>query len=205
MNDGSSHNGNASAVAPPSARNSYDNLTEAEFLAHEAELAKTALGNTLGEIKADLAKAGNFKLWAHHYPWLTVGLAAATGFTLAAVAAGGGVGAERRGDEDASGANGSGREDPLRAGEEAERQRLLHETARAPYNTGGKSKQKLGDSLLGSLFSLARTALEASLVSAIREQGIQSQNQTNPATSPPPASAPHRAPSEDERVATSPQ
>jgi hypothetical protein len=115
---------------------------------------------------------------------LTVGLAVATGFTLAAVAAGGG------------GESAGGRADgPLEADEEAERQRLLHETARAPYNTGAKSHQKLGDSLLGSLFSLARTALEASLVSAIREQGIQAQSQASSVAPPPPATVPARTPS----------
>jgi len=178
MNDVSKHNGSASAAAPPNAPNSYDNLTEAEFLAHEAELARTALSNTLGEIKNDLAKAGNIKLWAHHYPWLTVGLAVATGFTLAAVAQGG-AGETTIGEG-------------VAAEEEADRQRLLHETARAPYNTGAGSKQKLGDSLLGSLFSLARTALEASLVSAIREQGIEAQPS---AANAPPASVPIATPS----------
>jgi hypothetical protein len=174
MSDVSKHNGSASATAPPSAQTNYDNLTEAEFLAHEAELAKTALGNTLDEIKTELAKAGNIKLWAHHYPWLTAGLAVATGFTLAAVASGGGK-------TDESGV----------ADEEEERQRLLRETARAPYNTLPGGKQKLGDSLLGSLFSLARTALEASLVSAIREQGIQAQTQANQVAPSPPATVSH--------------
>ena len=158
-------------------------------MAHEAELAKTALSNTLGEIKADLAKAGNVKLWAHHYPWLTVGLAVATGFTLAAVATGGG-------------GKSAGADEPGIAGEEAERQRLLRETARAPYNTVGGGKQQLGESLLGSLFSLARTALEASLVSAIREQGIQAQNQASPTTTSPPASVSSAAPSNNEAVAS---
>jgi hypothetical protein len=178
MNDVSKHNGSASDTARPNERNSYDNLSEAEFLAHEAELAKTALSNTLGEIKADLARAGNIKLWAHHYPWLTAGLAVATGFTLAAVASGG---------SNSGSSNNGSAEGSLAADEEAQRQRLVRETAKAPYNSLPGNKPKLGDSLLGSLFSLARTALEASLVSAIREQGIQAQSQPPPATAPPPA------------------
>ena len=38
------------------------NLSEAEFLAHEAELAKTALSNSLAELKGSIAQAGNIKL-----------------------------------------------------------------------------------------------------------------------------------------------
>jgi len=50
----------------------------------------------------------------------------------------------------------------------------VREAAKAPYNsTVGGTKPKLGESLLGSLFSLARTALEASLVAAIRSEGIE--------------------------------
>jgi hypothetical protein len=175
MNDVSKHNGSDSATAPPSERNSYANLSEAEFLAHEAELAKTALSNSLAELKGSIAQAGNIKLWAHHYPWVAAGLAVATGFTLAAVASGGST----SGDSDES----------VPASEEAERQRLVREMAKAPYNSVPGSKPKLGDSLLGSLFSLARTALEASLVSAIREQGIQAQNQASPDSSSPPSPA----------------
>jgi hypothetical protein len=138
-------------------------------------LAKTALTRTLAELKGSFAQAGNIKLWAHHYPWVSVGLAVATGFTLAAVASGGST-------TDNS-------DESIPATEEGERQRLVREMAKAPYNSVPGHKPKLGDSLLGSLFSLARTALEASLVSAIREQGIQAQNQTNVQSSSPPAMA----------------
>jgi hypothetical protein len=160
MNAASNNNGNASATRSPAAPNSYGNLSEAEFLAHEAQLAKTAIGNALADMKSELAKAVDIKLWTHHYPWLAVGAAAATGFTMAAVVT---KGTASTGTPDLDG--------------EAERQQLLHETAKAPYNThsalGGTSRPRLGESLLGSLFSLARTALEASLVSAIRAEGIE--------------------------------
>jgi len=142
------------ATAP----DNYGHLSEAEFLAQEAELAKTAIGSALAEMKSELAQAADIKLWTQHYPWLAVGAAAATGFTMAAIV--------QKGSATAAEAPG-----------EAERQRLLRETAKAPYNTPSvfptSSKPKLGDSLLGSLFSLARTALEASLVAAIRAEGIE--------------------------------
>jgi hypothetical protein len=154
MNADRNNNGSASDTPQPNEPSRYSKLTESEFLTHEAELAKTAIGTVLHELQSNLAKAGDVKLWAHHYPWLTVGVAAATGFTLATVA---------RSKEP---------KPPETAGEEASRQRMIHESAAAPYNSHG-SKPKLGDSLLGSLFSLARTALEASLVSAIRAEGIE--------------------------------
>ena len=112
------------------------------------------MSGALNELKSNLAKAGDIKLWAHHYPWMTLGVAAATGFTLATVATG----------KDAR--------PPETAGEEESRQRMVREAAASPYPPHG-SKPKLGDSLLGSLFSLARTALEASLVSAIRTEGAE--------------------------------
>jgi hypothetical protein len=138
----------------PNGHNNYAKLTEAEFLSHEAELAKTAIGNALSEFKTELAKAGDVRLWAHHYPWVTLGVAAATGFTLAAIVNKGLADAEPPHDKSS--------------------ERLIRETAKAPYNdVPGSSQPRVGDSLLGSLFSLARTALEASLVSAIRAEGIE--------------------------------
>jgi hypothetical protein len=123
-------------------------------LTHEAELAKTAIGNTLAELKTELAKAGDVRLWAHHYPWVTLGVAAATGFTLAAI-----VNKAATTPETA---------------DEKQRSEQIREAAKAPYDSKrDKSKPRLGDSLLGSLFSLARTALEASLVSAIRAEGVE--------------------------------
>jgi ElaB/YqjD/DUF883 family membrane-anchored ribosome-binding protein len=154
MSDGKRSNGNDSDTRYRNAQNKYDNLTEAEFLAHEADLAKTAMSTAFGELKANLARAADIKLWAHHYPWLTVGVAAASGFTLAGVVRGGGQSEDN--------------------GPAADRHHewLLREEAKAPLN-GDQAKSKVGESLLGSLFSLARTALEASLVSSIRQQAQQ--------------------------------
>ena len=160
-------NGSASATPRPNERNSYGKLTEAEILAHEAQLAKTAMSNALAELKTQFGAAGDVKLWAHHYPWLTVGVAAATGFTLATIA--------KRSDSDGV----------QTEGEEEVRQRLVREAAKAPYNSAlGGSKPKMGESLLGSLFSLARTALEASLIAAIRNEGIERSQAATPACNP---------------------
>jgi hypothetical protein len=140
------------------------------LLAHEAQLARTAIDVTLAQLKANLSKAGDIKLWAHHYPWLTVGVAAASGFTLAAITKGGG-GAK-------AGA-------AVLSDEERQRRLLLNETAQASLGRY-PDKPNVANSLLGSLFSLARTALEASLVTAIREQGERS---VAAAANQPPATA----------------
>jgi hypothetical protein len=177
MNADSSSNGSDSATPQPNAHSNYSKLTEAEILAHEAELAKSAISNVLAELKTNVAKAGDVKLWAHHYPWVTLGVAAATGFTLATVAAGGGADTSET------------------EGEEATRQRLVREAAKAPYNSADAgTKPKLGESLLGSLFSLARTALEASLVSAIRADTIERAQSTVQTGSPPPPAETSDAP-----------
>jgi hypothetical protein len=154
MSSASSSNGSASVTQQPTAHNNYDNLTESEFLTHQAELARTAISGALAELKTELSKAGNVKLWTHHYPWVSLGVAAATGFTLAAVVKKGTADVTPQDEED------------------VERHRLLHQFAETPYNSRPGEKPQLGQSLMGSLFSLARTALEASLVSAIRADGI---------------------------------
>ena len=118
----------------------FENLTEAEFLAHEAELAKSAISIAMNELKANLWRGADVKLWAHHYPWLTLGVAAASGFTLAGIVKSGrSAAADNQGDE------------------EAHREWLIREAAKAPYNSdpAEEKKPKLGESVLGSLFSLA--------------------------------------------------
>ena len=159
MNADNSNNGNSSATQPQNEHSRYERLTEAEFLAHQAELAKTALQNTLTEFKTNLAHAGDPKLWTHHYPWVSIGLAAATGFTLAAVV--------------------NGADTAPQEGDEPARRHMLHEVAKAGPRGVDDSKHHFRESLLGSLFSVARTALEASLVSAIHAQGRE-QSQSPP-------------------------
>jgi ElaB/YqjD/DUF883 family membrane-anchored ribosome-binding protein len=145
----------------------YETLTEAEYLTHEAELAKTAIARTLEDLKSGVAKAGDVRLWTHHHPWAAVGVAAATGFSLAALMLGG------------------GRRDANQEEEEARRRHLYEEAAKAPYDDyTSRRSPKVSDTLLGSLFNLARTALEASLLTAIRTEGVERAQQ---------ASCPNRA------------
>jgi hypothetical protein len=126
----------------------YENLSEAEFLNHQAELAKTAISASLDELKSALKSAADVKLWAHHHPWVSVGVAAATGFTLASM-----VGGSKSPDRSAHNNVGRSTVDRLN-------------------QVGAEDTSSASGSLLSSLFTLARTALEASLVAAIRTEGM---------------------------------
>jgi hypothetical protein len=110
----------------------------------------------LEDLKSGLAKAGDVRLWTHHHPWAAVGVAAATGFSLAALVLGRG--------------GGENQDDP----EPPARHSLLEQAAKAPYDDyTSRRSPKVSETLLGSLFNLARTALEASLLSAIRAEGVE--------------------------------
>lgn len=58
--------------------------TEDEFLAHEAEIAKAALGEVKTELIESLKAAADPKAWAEKYPLPALGTAAAGGFAAAA-------------------------------------------------------------------------------------------------------------------------
>jgi hypothetical protein len=70
---------------PPSSVRSSE--SEAEFLAHESRLAAEALRGALHDLSEGLHSAADVRLWTQQYPWLSVGVAAATGFAAAAVLA----------------------------------------------------------------------------------------------------------------------
>jgi hypothetical protein len=61
-------------------RPSETELSEADFLAREAEQARAAITNTMEELKKNLGSAADLRAWAQHHPWLVVGVAAAAGF-----------------------------------------------------------------------------------------------------------------------------
>jgi hypothetical protein len=151
----------------------YEKLTESEFLTHEAELAKTAMARTLDELKSGLVKAGDVRLWTQHHPWVALGVAAATGFSLAALLRGGG---EDRSEPEAV---------------IAARKQLLEEAAKSPYDGhASRPGPTVSSSLLGSLFNLARTAIEASLLTAIRAEGVERAQAPYPIQATPPRPEP---------------
>ena len=58
---------------------------EADFLAHEAEVASAAIGKVKTELLDNLKRAADPKAWAEKYPLPALGTAAVGGFAAAAV------------------------------------------------------------------------------------------------------------------------
>jgi len=63
-----------------------ESLSEEAFLTQEAEAAKTAIAQTLRDVRGDLLAVRDPSAWARRYPWISVGLAAAAGVAAGAVA-----------------------------------------------------------------------------------------------------------------------
>jgi hypothetical protein len=59
-------------------------LSEQDFLKQEQALAKAAIQRKLADMRAHLKTASDIELWGRHYPWATVGAAAAGSFLLTA-------------------------------------------------------------------------------------------------------------------------
>ncbi len=114
------------------------------------------MSSTIDEMKGSLKNAADLTLWTHHHPWMSVGVAAAGGFTLASMF---------------KGTTSDGLKSMM--GGSAAVNANSESSVAAAEN--GQTK-----SLMGSLFNLARTALEATLVSAIRAEGISRAAQPQP-------------------------
>jgi hypothetical protein len=75
-----------SSSAPASAAAATTNpgeLSEAQFLQQQAELAKEAIARTFKQVTAGLGQGANPVEWAKEYPWVSVGAAAVAGFVAA--------------------------------------------------------------------------------------------------------------------------
>jgi hypothetical protein len=59
-----------------------ENRSEREYVMNEAQLAKTAMRATLGDLKRTAQRAANPALWTRQYPWAGVGIAAAAGLLV---------------------------------------------------------------------------------------------------------------------------
>ncbi len=58
-------------------------MSEADFLAWQAEAAGAAFRDALGDLKARLRAAADLRSWAERHPWAAVGTAAAAGLAAA--------------------------------------------------------------------------------------------------------------------------
>jgi hypothetical protein len=75
-----------SSSAPASAAKPTGNpaeLSEAQFLQQQAELAKAAIARTFKRFTEELGQGANPVEWAREYPWISVGAAAVAGFVAA--------------------------------------------------------------------------------------------------------------------------
>jgi hypothetical protein len=73
------------ASATTSASKPAAKLSETEYLQREATEAQAAIQATLEQMRASLKDASDVRAWARHYPWATLGVAAAAGFVAAKV------------------------------------------------------------------------------------------------------------------------
>ncbi|MDZ4819253.1 MAG: hypothetical protein SGJ20_09800 [Planctomycetota bacterium] len=131
----------------------YENLTEVEFLAHQAELAKSAIANSSTQFKEAIKSATDLKAWAHYHPWLSVGVAGAVGFSLAAALKG-------KKPMPAASVNGSA----------ATKGETSANGAAATAARAG-----MATPLLAGIFRLAGTVLETTVLTALRTDAFQSQ------------------------------
>lgn len=79
-----SNSGGTSATKPPAPDTPPEKLSEAEYLAQQAETAKQALAHAWQQAKTRLGQGVAPSEWAKEYPWITVGAAAVAGFVATA-------------------------------------------------------------------------------------------------------------------------
>lgn len=71
---------------PPTARTqTTENSRERRFLAEQAANARTAMMQTVREMKQTLARAADARICARQHPWIATGSAVAAGFVAGAV------------------------------------------------------------------------------------------------------------------------
>jgi hypothetical protein len=120
--------------------------SESEFLAHESRLAAEALRGALYDLTEGLHSAADVRLWAQQYPWLSVGVAAATGFAAGAVLAPGTTHA-------------AAPPAPMPSPEQA--------TSEAAPRASAASHPSMTHALLAPFWNIAKTAAEGWLMTAV--------------------------------------
>jgi hypothetical protein len=143
MNADATSKERASGEMPPSGQ-PRTNLSEQELLAQAAREARIAMTCAWEDAKAGLGEAADLRLWTQQHPWVTLGVAAAAGFTAAT----GLVPSARAQSSAAEGTNGTA---PAKA-----------EKAEAAASAEPPS------SLAAMLFDLAKVAVQTTLMAAIR-------------------------------------
>jgi hypothetical protein len=73
----------SSATTSANAQANPSELTEAQFLQQQAELAKQAIANTWKHVTSELGQGINPAGWTREHPWAVLGAAAVAGFVAA--------------------------------------------------------------------------------------------------------------------------
>jgi hypothetical protein len=71
-------------VRTPSPDRPVVTLTEAEFLEQQSAAARKAITDAFDDLKVDLAKGTDPRVWMKSHPWITLASAAVAGFAAAA-------------------------------------------------------------------------------------------------------------------------
>src|SRR5690349_10314694 len=69
----------------PKAHDAHPALSEADFLAQQQAQARTAISNTLADMKHAVAQSVNLREWTREHPWILMGTAAVAGAVAAAL------------------------------------------------------------------------------------------------------------------------
>jgi hypothetical protein len=149
---------NEKSTAPMSADEPHpkSELSEADFLAREVENAKTALVNTLADLKNGLTTSADLRLWVKRYPWAALGAATVAGFAAGAAVTPA-PGQSIREKLSRLGANG--------------RRAPVEKPSDVADSVTATSKASFKSVLLDSLFDLAKTLIQTVILATVRGQG----------------------------------
>src|SRR6185436_20274073 len=78
-------NSSAPASGQTSSTTPHTPASESAFLTEQSEKAKAAISGAVDQLKTDLAKAADPRLWTKEYPWASVAAAAVGGFIAASM------------------------------------------------------------------------------------------------------------------------
>lgn len=138
--------------------------SESEYLQNEAELAKRAIGETIGELAKASMQAANPTVWTRQYPWAAVGVAAVAGAVVGKAYLGrSGLAAIQEallGRAPSPPRTGRDRAASWRDEIEQELERLKQRESRA-------TPSGLSQAIKRGVFRLVKTALKGSLMAAI--------------------------------------
>ena len=143
-------------------------LGETQVLDRQVAEAKEAVLRTLDDVKANLGTAADLRLWTQRYPWLAVGVAAATGFAAASLVT------------PSRGQTLQDKVDELTAANKDNKEKSVPaETDRAANSAAAKASTRsaIATTIFGSLFEILRMAVTNFAMTAMRSPIAPSESQ----------------------------